>query len=237
MLSRGEPGPDDEFRAIIVEEVDRLDGVVGQFLDYARPMNMHIDETDPGILIGGVLAMLEAQGLPDNIEVKYIPGEGVPAVPMDVEKLKQVFINLVLNGIESMSDRGGRLTVRTRLRTGQEVNSPVPSLRTRQPSIKNEVRIRRGSVSSPRCVEIILDDEGCGIERSDAPKLFIPFFTTKSSGTGLGLPICERIMREHEGEMEIESVVGEGTRFTLRLPLDPLPDEELELGPETLATL
>ena len=235
LLSRGEPGPDDEFRAIIVEEVDRLDGVVGQFLDYARPMNMHIDETDPGILIGGVLAMLEAQSLPDNIEVKYIPGEGVPAVPMDVEKLKQVFINLVLNGIESMSDRGGRLTVRTRLRTGQEVNSPVPSLRTRQPSIKNEVRIRRGSVSSPRCVEIILDDEGCGIKRSDAPKLFIPFFTTKSSGTGLGLPICERIMREHEGEMEIESVVGEGTRFTLRLPLDPL--EELELGPETLATL
>lgn len=238
LLSRGEPGDDDEFRAIIVEEVDRLDGVVGQFLDYARPMNMHIDDTDPGVLIGGVLAMLEAQGLPDNIEVKYIPGEDVPSVPMDVEKLKQVFINLVRNGVESMADRGGQLTVRTRLRTGHEDSSPVPSLRTRQPGLKNEVRVRRGSVSSPRCVEIILDDEGCGIERSDARKLFIPFFTTKASGTGLGLPICERIMREHEGEIEIESIVGEGTRFTLRLPLQPQPDDGVQdLGMETLSTL
>ena len=227
LLSRTGPDGDDEFRAIIVEEVDRLDGVVGQFLDYARPMNMHIDETDPGILVSGVLAMLEAQGIPEDIAVKYIPGENVPPVPMDVEKLKQVFINLVRNGIESMADRGGQLTVHTRLRaSGHSDSVPVPSLRTRQPGLRNEVRVRRGSISSPRCVEIVLDDEGCGIERADARKLFIPFFTTKASGTGLGLPICERIMREHDGEMEIESIVGEGTRFTLRLPLEPLADDE-----------
>lgn len=239
LLSRNGPDGDDEFRAIIVEEVDRLDGVVGQFLDYARPMNMHIDETDPSILIGGVLAMLEAQGMPENIEVKYLPGNEVPAVPMDVEKLKQVFINLVRNGIESMSDRGGQLTIQTRLRAGSgSPNTPVPSLRTRQPELRNEVRVRRGSISSRRCVEIVLDDEGCGIERSDARKLFIPFFTTKSSGTGLGLPICERIMREHDGEMEIESIIGEGTRFTLRLPLEPLPkDVDEEAENPTLATL
>jgi len=239
LLSRGEPGADDEFRAIIVEEVDRLDGVVGQFLDYARPMNMHIDETDPGILIGGVLSMLDAQGLPEDIEVKYLPGDDVPAVAMDVEKLKQVVINLALNGVESMSNRGGQLTVRTRLRTGPHASSPVPSLRTRQPGLKNEVRIRRGSVSSPRYVEIILDDEGCGIDRADARKLFIPFFTTKTSGTGLGLPICERIIREHNGEIEIESILGEGSRFTLRLPLDPLSDQNEPDDPSdvTVATL
>jgi signal transduction histidine kinase len=164
---------------------------------------------------------------------------------MDVEKLKQVFINLVRNGIESMADHGGQLTVHTRLRaSGHSDSVPVPSLRTRQPGLRNEVRVRRGSISSPRCVEIVLDDEGCGIDRADARKLFIPFFTTKASGTGLGLPICERIMREHDGEMEIESIVGEGTRFTLRLPLEPLSqgddhlaDEEDEPEIQTLATL
>ncbi|MBJ93594.1 MAG: hypothetical protein CMP23_03880 [Rickettsiales bacterium] len=239
LLSRKGNDDDDEFRAIILEEVDRLDGVVGQFLDYARPMNMHLDETDPSILIGGVLAMLEAQGIPENIQVEYLPGDHVPDVPMDLEKLKQVFINLVRNGIEAMMAEGGRLTIRTRLREDSHGEAAaIPSLRRRAPEPRREVRVRRGTIASARCVEIILDDEGCGFDRSDARKLFIPFFTTKSSGTGLGLPICERIMREHEGEMELESVLGEGTRFTLRLPLDPpQPDTGNEDENPTLSTL
>ena len=74
-------------------------------------------------------------------------------------------------------------------------------------------------MAAARWVEILLEDTGEGIEAENIAKLFIPFFTTKAQGTGLGLPICERILREHRGEIEIESSPGEGTRFTLRLPL------------------
>ena len=64
-----------------------------------------------------------------------------------------------------------------------------------------------------------IEDNGPGIVKDDLDKLFIPFYTTKSDGTGLGLPICQRIVRAHEGEIEVRSVVGKGATFTVRLPL------------------
>ena len=206
----------EEFLSIIVEEVDRLDGVVGQFLDYARPMNMRVEPVDPDLLVRGVLSMVEAEGLSDEIRVDYRPAPDIPEVPMDVEKLKQVVINIVRNGIESMSEAGGVLKLSTRRRgLGSE---RLASLRLRGPRA-GEVRAKRGHIASASWFELLIEDEGVGISAQDITKLFIPFFTTKAQGTGLGLPICERILREHQGEIEIESVPGQGTRFVLRLPL------------------
>jgi two-component system sensor histidine kinase HydH len=206
----------EEFLSIIVEEVDRLDGVVGQFLDYARPMNMRVEPVDPDLLVRGVLSMVEAEGLPSEIRVDYRPAPDIPEVPMDVEKLKQVVINVVRNGIESMSAAGGVLKLSTR-RRGRGGERP-PSLRVRAPRA-GEVRAKRGHIASASWFELLIEDEGVGISAEDISKLFIPFFTTKAQGTGLGLPICERILREHQGEIEIESVPQQGTRFILRLPL------------------
>ena len=212
-------GQDREFLGIIVEEVDRLDGVVRQFLDYARPMNMRVDETDPDLLLASVLAMAEAEGLPENILIDYQPGEDVPPVDMDVEKLKQVIINVVRNGIQAMRRGGGTLFVRTRALLLDDPERPVPSLRSRAPGRGDLVRVKRGHMAARESVEVSFEDEGQGIALEDAGKLFIPFFTTKAQGTGLGLPICERIVREHGGEIEMESVLGAGTRLVLRLPL------------------
>ena len=212
-----------EFLGIIREEVDRLDGVVTQFLDYARPVNMISDRVPPDLLLRGVLAMVSAQGLPPNVTVDYEPSEHVPPVPMDVEKLKQVVLNLILNGIDSMASRGGTLTVRAQLASDRR----APSLRTRSPAVQ-DVRVTRGSVGSTEAVEFWFEDEGVGVKPEHAPKLFIPFFTTKAQGTGLGLAICERIMRGHGGAIEMVSVPGQGTRFTLRLPL---PEPEFDGEP------
>ncbi len=222
VISRGSSsqGVQDEFLGIIREEVDRLDGVVTQFLDYARPVNTIIEPVPPDLLLRGVLAMVGAQGLPANVLVDYEPSDDVPPVPMDIEKLKQVVLNIVLNGIDSMAGRGGTLTVRAR----RASSGRVPSLRSRLPG-GHEVRVKRGSVTAPDSVELTFEDQGVGIKADDATKLFIPFFTTKAQGTGLGLAICERIMRGHGGEIELVSVPDEGTRFTLRLPL---PEPELD---------
>ena len=224
----------DEFLGIIREEVDRLDGVVTQFLDYARPVNVIADPVPPDLLLRGVLAMVSAQGLPSNVTVDYEPSDDVPTVPMDIEKLKQVVLNLVLNGIDSMATCGGTLRVRARRASGGR----VPSLRSRRPDAR-DVRVKRGSVITADAVELIFEDEGVGIQPEHASKLFIPFFTTKAQGTGLGLAICERIIRGHGGEIELVSVPEQGTRFTLRLPLpEPgIDDEPTEVDRQPLGAL
>ena len=224
-----------EFLGIIVEEVDRLNGVVGQFLDYARPMQLHSWDVQPDTLMQSVMALVVAEGLPLGVHVDYEAGVDVPPVSMDIEKLKQVVLNVLRNGIEAMAEAGGTLTVRTTThRHDQEER--VTSLRTVGP-VSGVVRARRGGIQSSGWVEISFQDEGGGITKEDAHKLFIPFFTTKSSGTGLGLPICERIMRAHGGEIEIESRPASGTRFSLRLPLpeSSLPEDPDE--PDALTTL
>jgi signal transduction histidine kinase len=210
-------GGGDEWLEIIVEEVDRLNGVVSQFLDYARPLQMHVADVDPGLLLRGVLSLIDAEGLPEGVRVAYLPAERLLDVPMDVEKLKQVLLNLIHNGIEAMAPKGGTLTIRTRIHDRRE-GAKVPSLRTIAPGRSGEVRVRRGRLTSDLAVEISIEDEGSGITPDAARKLFIPFFTTKTTGTGLGLAISERIVRGHAGELVIESVAGSGTRLSLRLP-------------------
>jgi two-component system, NtrC family, sensor histidine kinase HydH len=223
----------DEWLEIIVEEVDRLNGVVSQFLDYARPLQMHVASVDPGLVLKGVLALIDAEGLPANVRVAYLPAEDLIPVSLDVEKLKQVLLNLIHNGIEAMAKKGGTLTIRTRIldRRGGAI---VPSLHTIAPGRTGEVKVRRGRLNSDLAVELSFEDQGSGIKPDDARKLFIPFFTTKTSGTGLGLAISERIVRGHSGELVIESAARSGTRITLRLPADETPtpslDEETTLG-------
>lgn len=235
VLDRRELAPlEREFLGIIVEEVDRLNGVVGQFLDYARPMQVHGMEVQPDTLMQGVMALVVAEGLPPGVHVDYAPGVDLPSAPMDIEKMKQVALNVVRNGIEAMAGRGGTLTARTRVGARGSATRGSDSLRTLAPEVV--VRARRGGVQTSRFVEFSFTDEGQGITEEQARKLFIPFFTTKASGTGLGLPICERIMRAHGGEIEIQSRVGRGTSFAVRLPL-PEASETTEDEIEALTTI
>ncbi len=217
LAKRRQDAGSEEWLEIIVEEVDRLNGVVSQFLDYARPLQMHVADVDPGLLLRGVLSLIEAEGVPDGVRVAYLPAYNLRDIPMDVEKLKQVLLNLIHNGIESMAKSGGTLTIRTRLQDRRE-GAAVPSLRAIAPGRSGEVRIRRGRLNADVAVEISIEDQGSGITKNDARKLFIPFFTTKTEGTGLGLAISERIVRAHAGELVIESAPRSGTRIALRLP-------------------
>ncbi len=224
-----------EFLGIIIEEVDRLNGVVSQFLDYARPMQLQAWDVQPDTLMQSVMALVVAEGLPLGVHVDYEAGVDVPPVSMDIEKLKQVVLNILRNGIEAMAEAGGTLTVRTTAH--RRDHERVTSLRTEGPS-RGVVRARRGGIQSSGWVEISFQDQGGGITEEDARKLFIPFFTTKASGTGLGLPICERIMRAHGGEIAIESRPASGTRFTLRLPLpEPVESADESRDPDALTTL
>jgi signal transduction histidine kinase len=114
---------------------------------------------------------------------------------MDREQMKQVFLNLMLNAIQAM-ERGGHL----------------------------KVVIRRKSAPSGdggrSMAEISVQDTGPGMEEDIRSKIFEPFFSTKEEGIGLGLPIAQRIVEEHGGQIQVESRAGEGTTFTVILPFN-----------------
>ena len=182
-----------EFIEIILEEVDRLNSVVSQFLNYARPLRSDFKLTDLNQLLRRTLQLLEAEEPVQNIRIEELFEEELPLIYANAEQIKQVLLNLIRNSIEAMP-KGGLLKIQSRVLGTQE--------------------------DSPQ-VELTLEDEGPGIPPEILKNIFIPFFTTKSKGTGLGLSICQRIIENHEGDIHIQNKEEKGARFTIRLPLQP----------------
>jgi two-component system, NtrC family, sensor histidine kinase HydH len=209
-------GADGEILQIIVEEVNRLDGVVAQFLEYSRPFPSAVSEkfqsTDLNDVLWKTMKLIESS-LPGNVVLELDLTPGLPALHADAEQLKQVFINLALNAVQAMPD-GGRLTVRTR-----------------RPHAPIELGL---SESTPRYsadqVEVRFADTGEGIQEDALDRIFIPFYTTKTKGTGLGLAISQRIVKGHGGTIEVQSRVGEGSEFILRFPSATALDTAGRLG-------
>ena len=204
------------FLEIIVEEVNRLDGVVAQFLDYSRPFPNAASEkfqnTDLNDVIWKTMKLIQSN-FPANVVLEMDLTPGLPPIDADAEQLKQVFINLALNAVQAMPD-GGRFTVRTR-----RPHAPV------------ELGL---SESTPRYsadqIEVRFADTGAGIPEDALDRIFIPFYTTKTKGTGLGLAISQRIIKGHGGTIEVQSRVGEGTEFVLRFPSAAALDTAGRLG-------
>jgi signal transduction histidine kinase len=193
-LQAEEGPPDREMVQVIVDEVDRLNTVVTQFLDYARPLQLSLEVTRLEGLIAQVASLFRAQGLSEVKWVEELMPE-MPGVPVDAPRIKQVLLNLCQNAVQAMKG-GGNLILRTRLG-----------------------RLRDPQARGAPCLEMTVEDTGCGIAREDLDQIFVPFFTTRPDGTGLGLPICQRIIQAHHGELDVVSTVGKGTVFTIRLPL------------------
>jgi signal transduction histidine kinase len=185
-----------EFLDIIIEEVNRLNKIVSQFLDYARPYRGEQRQLDVADVLKKTMALFakeaEDQG---KVEIVTDFADRMPPVRADAEQLLQVFLNLSLNALQAMPS-GGKLLVSTALRRST----------------------RRGAVAA--FMEVRFRDTGVGIPAGDLKNLFIPFFTTKEKGTGLGLPISQRIIENHGGTIEVRSQPGEGATFTVLLPIE-----------------
>jgi signal transduction histidine kinase len=194
--------PPGEFLRVIVEETNRLNNVVSQFLDYARPYRGDQQLLDLNEVVRRTLDLLPrgTDGAPLTITPEL--GRGLPRVRADAEQLRQVFLNLGLNAVQAMGAQGGVLTVTSRVREGAP----------------------RGQ--APAFVEVSFSDTGPGIAAADLERIFIPFYTTKEKGTGLGLSICQRIIENHGGAIEVRSPPGAGARFSVVLPVEA--DAQLE---------
>jgi len=192
------PTPDNntrEFLDIIVEEVNRLNKIVSQFLDYARPYRGEQRPLEVNEVVRKTLQLLAKEQGQHEVEIVTNFAEGLPPVRADAEQLLQVFLNLSLNAVQAMP-QGGRLLISSSLRRAT----------------------RRGAAAA--FLEVRFRDTGVGIPPGDQRNLFIPFFTTKEKGTGLGLPISQRIIENHGGTIEVRSQPGEGATFTVLLPIE-----------------
>jgi two-component system sensor histidine kinase HydH len=184
-----------ETAEIMIGEVERLNRVIGQLLEFARPTTLNLEKGSLAALIEEVLKIIAGEMEEKGIALKR-ELISLPAISFDRDKMKQVFLNLFLNALGAM-DKGGVLTVKA-----QRVN---------------EQRVR---------IEII--DTGTGIAREDLGRIFDPYFTTKPSGTGLGMAIVQKILTAHHGEINLESEPGKGTRAIITLP--SFTDERKEEG-------
>jgi two-component system sensor histidine kinase HydH len=182
----------------MVQEVERLNRVVGQLLEFARPLSVERRPTGVQSLVLHSLRMVESQSREKGIRVETRIDEGITRLVIDPDRIQQALLNLYLNGIEAM-ERGGTLAVSVRKTEG-----------------------------NTRGVEISVSDTGKGIGEEDLVHIFDPYFTTKSSGTGLGLAIVHKVVESHGGEVRAESEKGKGTKVILMLPhaLEVSPHEK-----------
>jgi len=127
----------------------------------------------------------------------------LPPFRMDSEQLHQVLLNLVLNGVQAI-DGAGKITLAAKVNTA-------------------------GGPGQADLVEISVGDTGAGIPPESLERIFRPFYTTKRGGTGLGLSLCRRIIRQHGGTLSVESQLGKGSRFILRLPMRAAVEESREI--------
>ncbi|MEW5803330.1 MAG: ATP-binding protein [bacterium] len=170
---------------VIENEIERINQIIKQFLDFARPRKPKMEGVDINKLILDTLLLLSHELMEQEvyIEKELLP---LPCLPADREQIRQIFLNLILNAVQAMPG-GGRLKVST--------------------------------AQKDSLVIVSFQDEGKGIPDDIKEKLFEPFFTTKEEGIGLGLSITRRIVEDHRGKIEVESAEGEGTTFSIMLPV------------------
>lgn len=194
-MLEADPRLDPELKddlATIVRETDRCAQIVRELLDFAR-------ESVPKKVVDSVhgvmektLSLVQHQSSFHNIRIHRCYDQDLPQILIDPNQIEQVFMNIVLNAGQAMPE-GGTLSIATSLDPGREK------------------------------VLVAISDTGIGIPQENIDKIFDPFFTTKGvKGTGLGLAVSYGIIENHGGDLVVDSRPGEGTTFTIALPLHPL---------------
>jgi len=221
-----------EMMKVLVEETDRLNQVVEDFLNFARPRSIEPRPTDVNRLVNEVLSQIELMPSAGGIRIERDLDSDLPRASLDPEKLRQVFLNLALNALSAMPE-GGTLRVETRvmLRASSPSEPPLPVSPSRVSSPSEPSRSvpsRRESPPSPsvspsqaskRHITITFRDTGRGIAPEDLERIFDPFFTRSEKGTGLGLSISHTIVKNHGGRIEVAPVHPHGSAFSVILPL------------------
>lgn len=176
---------------IIVEEVEKLEALLKEMLDFTSPKPPTLEPTDVNRVINGLANVHRGELDAHTVTLELDLAPDLPGVLADRNQLQRVFLNLWQNALQAMDDR---LADHARLLT---------------------VRTRHDEAA----VRVTFSDTGRGIARTVVPQIFTPFFTTKPRGTGLGLAVVKKIIDDHQGTIDVQSDHAAGTSFVITLPV------------------
>jgi signal transduction histidine kinase len=193
-----------EFLDAITSEVNRLNKLITEFLNFARPRTPEMLPTQPNAVVRSVLSLVKKESERLRVSLMTQLDETVSETMMDGEQIKQALLNLVINAMHA-TPPGGRIELTT-----SQTN---------------------------RSVRLTVKDSGLGIPESIRDRLFTPFVTTKEGGTGLGLAIALRLVKQHDGTIEVRDVREGGTIFEIELPSRLIRHVESVSTPDVSETL
>lgn len=195
-----------EYTTVLIREVDRLSGLLEQLLGLSTRPALVMQLVNVHKVLTEVL-LLERETMPSHQRIQTLFDPSLPDVHGDEAQLTQVFRNLTKNALQAIAGRrGGELTITTRMATNFHLS------RSETPG--GGATTRRG-----RFLAIDFMDNGVGIPPAHLSRLFTPFFTTKTKGTGLGLVVSQKIIAQHGGTIRVESDPGQSTVFHVYLPV------------------
>lgn len=182
-------GEKKNFMADVLTQTERISRIINNLLDFSRQKKQELQEYGPEDLVERSIALVSNQIKISNVKLHKYLRPDLPHVYVDAPQIEQVLINLLINAIQAMPE-GGDLT----LDVGQDM--------------------KNGNLI------VKVKDTGAGISKEDLPHVFDPFFTTKGTkGTGLGLSLSYGIIQQHRGDIAVESEEGQGTTFTVKIPI------------------
>lgn len=181
----------EEYAKIILAEIDRANDIIHEFLTSSKPSVPQVSMIPVSALLKEVALLTESEALMKGCQINLHPLQGDMIISGDVKQMKQVVLNMIRNAMEAITER-----------TDDFIG-------------KIEIGARREGAE----VRIFISDNGKGMDIATLDRLFNPFFTTKENGTGLGLSVSDRIIKNHGGCISVSSRVNEGTRFVISLPV------------------
>ncbi|MHB8808440.1 MAG: ATP-binding protein [Desulfobulbaceae bacterium] len=170
---------------VMTSEVERLNRVISELLEIARPSDIRPRPTDISFLLNSSLRLVQQEAETVGVRIETDIAPGIPPFILDPDRLTQALLNLYINAIQAMPE-GGLLTV--------------------------------SAGATAAGLELVVSDSGAGIPDETLNKIFDPYYTSKTTGTGLGLAVVQKVMEAHGGTIRVQSVPGRGTRFAITLP-------------------
>ncbi|WNS77385.1 ATP-binding protein [Bacillus sp. DTU_2020_1000418_1_SI_GHA_SEK_038] len=180
----------EHYADIALNEINRANDLIIDLLNFEKSQTSQKREVSLNQLISNIASLFEGEGLINKIKIDVQPSQENPSILGNEKQLKQVLINILKNAIESLYN-----------------------------GAKDRKQITLALKKEASHAYIIIEDNGCGMTAETIEHIFTPFYTTKETGTGIGLPICKKIIEAHNGSFHINSSAGKGTIMTLTLPL------------------
>jgi len=173
----------------IIQEVDRLNKLVVQVLDFAKLQKPNLTRFSLNDLIGKITELFKLEIKDKQVKFNSELSPDISKIQADEDQVRQILMNVIINAIQAIPKKG-------------------------EIKIKTEKAIFKGEPA----IKLIIEDSGIGIPEKDFTQIFDPFFSTKDKGSGLGLSIVYKLIEAHQGEIKVESKEGEGTKFVIFLP-------------------